>query len=232
MNGEKLLKMGMSRLKIKLSFSFSLLFLFCQIFPQAIFLSEKSDVSFSLSSSYLKQKIPSLYSCNFDFKTIIKNRYEIVIGYSDIKEKPSIINDYHRSNEFILYELKYFIHGHKIKYSVSLKAQKGISDNVINSINYCKLMIGKEFKGSYKSGMNYYPYIEYEYPLKSNFNNNIDNNSSLFKSIYIGCFITYKKLWFEPMFKLSSDNQVKYNGIKIGIWDVYRKKNKKSIRLK
>ena len=221
MNGEKLLKMGTSKLKIKLSFSFFLLFLFSQIFSQAIFLSEKSNNYYSLSSSYLKQKIPSLYSCNFDFKTIIKNKYEIVISYLDIKEKPSITNDYHRSNEFILYELKYFIHGNKLKYSVSLKNQKGISDNIINNINFCKFMIGKEFKGSYKSGMNYYPYIEYEYPLKTNFNNNMDVNSSLFKFIYLGCFITYKKLWFEPIFKLSSNNEVKYNGIKIGIWNIY-----------
>ena len=119
-----------------------------------------------------------------------------------------------------------------MKYSLSLKGQEGINDNAIKTINYFKVMLGKKIKGSYKSGMNYYPYVEFEYPLNINSSNNSDINSSLYESIYLGCFITYRKLWFEPIFKFTSENKVKYNGIKIGIWNYFGKNKKKSIRLK
>ena len=219
--------MDMLKSKIKSSFKFFFVFsAFNFVFSQAIFLESNSKIFFSLSSLYLKQEIPTLYKSNFDIRAIIKGKYELSIGYGDSKEKPVEMNDFHRSNEVLFYELKYFFNKTKFKYAISLKSQIGINSNKLKNTNSFKVLFGRKFDGSFNSGMNYYPYIEYEYPLHTSLRGitnqeQIDNENSLYKFLYLGCYITYKKLWFEPTFKYSINKSARHNGIRIGIWNSY-----------
>ena len=90
---------------------------------------------------------------------------------------------------------------------------------MINSINTISFSLSKFYSGDFTTGMNYYPYIEYEYPLflKSN---TIVLEKGFFKFVYLGCIITFNNLWIEPFYRISLENSNDiYSGIKIGVWD-------------
>ena len=176
------------------------------LLSQGIYLDSKKDFSYYFVSSYMKHNdTHQIYNYNFNIK-LIKDNLELNVGYNMDKQLPE--NDLDRENEYMVYNLKYYLKNKRIITGFSISQYNNWND--FDNVNTYSFVLSREFH-SYPSGLIYYPYIEYEqYKEKTdNFNPNYT---------YIGCIIRDDDLFVEPFMRISNDDSnEKFTGIKLGI---------------
>jgi len=184
----------------------SIVFVFNILLSQGIYLDSKKDFSYYFISSYMKHDdTHRIYNYNFNIK-VIKSNLEFNIGYNMDKQLPG--SDLDRENEYMVYNLKYYLKNKRIISGFSISEYDNW--NEFDNVNTYSFILSREFH-SYSSGLTYYPYIEYEqYKEKTDyFNPNYT---------YIGCFIKDDDLFVEPFIRISNnDSNEKFTGIKLGI---------------
>jgi len=184
----------------------AIVFFLNTLLSQGIYLDSKKDFSYYFISSYMKHNdTPQIYNYNYNIK-VIKANLELNIGYNMDKQLPEPNLD--RDNEYMIYNLKYYLKNKRIISGVSITEYNNWNTN--DPVHSYSLILSREIY-SYSSGLTYYPYIEYEqYKQKEDyFNPNYT---------YIGCIIRDDDLFVEPFMKISNDNSSeKFTGIKLGI---------------
>ena len=187
-------------------FSVFILFLFNSLISQAIYLDSKNDFSYYFISSYMKHNdTHQIYNYNFNVK-VIKSNIELNIGYNMDKQLPDQFTD--RNNEFMLYNLNYYIKNKR--FIIGFSFSEYDNWNNFDSVHSYSIILSKRING-YSSGLSYYPYIQYEQSKEKTDYYNPNNT-------YIGCIIRDDDLFIEPFLKLSNDfSNQKFIGIKLGI---------------
>ncbi len=183
-----------------------IVFLINILLSQGIYLDSKKDFSYYFISSYLKHDdTPQIYNYNFNIR-VIKANLELNIGYNMDKKLPEL--DLDRDNEYMAYNLRYYLKNKRIISGFSITEYNDWNNN--DSVHSYSFILSRKIH-SYTSGLTYFPYIEYErYKEKNEYFNPYYT--------YLGCVIRDDDLFIEPFVRISNDNgNRKFTGIKLGI---------------
>ena len=229
MNGEKLLKMEMWRLKIRLNFNYIILLCFFGIlFSQGIIINNGSSTTHSLFGDYSKRHNLKDFNYQISYAIIFKGNTEINFSY--IKEKQFYrenISSIEMSNweELAAFGISYYLKP-QFFFNFGIKSiynmPKRDEQNRISSFSF---LINKKISGLSSTGLTYVPYIEFKKKYNGKYFDvleNIRNASEIFENsdnIELGCYITFNDFWIKPYYKENLDNNYRYEGIEIGFWD-------------
>ena len=183
-----------------------IVFLFNILLSQGIYLDSKKDFSYYFVSSYLKHDdTPQIYNYNFNIR-VIKANLELNIGYNMDKQLPEPELD--RDNEYMIYNLRYYLKNKRIISGVSITEYNDWNNNA--SVHSYSFILSRKIH-SYTTGLTYFPYIEYErYKEKNDYFNPYYT--------YLGCIIRDDDLFVEPFIRIPNHNgSEKFTGIKLGI---------------
>ena len=225
MNGEKLLKMEMSKLKIRLNFKLFLLFIFfVPLYSLGIFKNSPKNNIILMTLDYSKHIDFNDYNYGGGLGILFKNNLQLDYKYSKIN---NYVNNMYSNSVWdensSFYITKFFKNNNNINLSLSLKLKKTIREKKYSTSFL--FTVNGYFPGSPGTGMKYYPYIRMEQEIPddlinvfsdlSNINNTYDNKYFL----SIGCYITFNDYWINPLYRKNNSENTIYEGMQIGIWD-------------
>ena len=206
MNGANLLKMVMSRLKIKSVFNLILIFpIIGCLFSNAIYLNDYQNPKWYLVTSYLmNEDFKDLYDYNFDIRYSKKN---IEFSYNYYVNKQNLLLNDNRDNVFNIISFKYYYKNKNFIIGSFLNNYKNYQN--LDDLYSLTFLFGKHFFGL-ENDLDYYLYIKNE--------KGFDETLMFVPDfLYLGCIIKDDDLFVEPFIRINNINKERYTGIKLGI---------------